>query len=253
MSESKGATPFVSCFGKKKTATAVAHAREGKGLIRLNGKPLSLVTPDTLRLKAFEPVLVVGQDKFAYVPTRLTQQRRPPHQGLGRWPRLADLRDPPGDRQGARGLLRQVLRRRLCPRAAPALHLVRPHPPDRRPASLRAQEVRRSWCARAPPEVVPLIGLALRSVDRGPCHAFLLYGALCSIDRSARLAVRKTSYEEYMPFTPMSADRRSSPVYGSVSSRLHSSRCGAHPQTTWPRRAAGPAAPATAARGAATR
>ncbi|WFD03541.1 40S ribosomal protein S16 [Malassezia obtusa] len=71
MSESKGATPFVSCFGKKKTATAVAHAREGKGLIRLNGKPLSLVTPDTLRLKAFEPVLVVGQDKFANVDLRI--------------------------------------------------------------------------------------------------------------------------------------------------------------------------------------
>lgn len=67
MSESKGATPFVSCFGKKKTATAVAHAREGKGLIRLNGQPLSLVTPETLRIKAFEPVLVVGEDKFAYV------------------------------------------------------------------------------------------------------------------------------------------------------------------------------------------
>ncbi|WFC99436.1 40S ribosomal protein S16 [Malassezia yamatoensis] len=72
MSESKGAAPFVSCFGKKKTATAVAHAREGKGLIRLNGQPLALVTPDTLRLKAFEPVLVVGEDKFAYVFDSLT-------------------------------------------------------------------------------------------------------------------------------------------------------------------------------------
>ncbi|WFD43526.1 40S ribosomal protein S16 [Malassezia psittaci] len=71
MSESKGAAPFVSCFGKKKTATAVAHAREGKGLIRLNGQPLAMVTPDTLRLKAFEPVLVVGEDKFANVDIRI--------------------------------------------------------------------------------------------------------------------------------------------------------------------------------------
>ena len=71
MSDAKGATPFVSCFGKKKTATAVAHAKEGKGQIRLNGQPISLVQPETLRLKVFEPVLVVGADKFAPVDIRL--------------------------------------------------------------------------------------------------------------------------------------------------------------------------------------
>ena len=67
MSEAKGATPFVSCFGKKKTATAVAHAKEGKGQIRLNGQPISLVQPEALRWKAYEPILVVGEDKFSYV------------------------------------------------------------------------------------------------------------------------------------------------------------------------------------------
>ncbi|CCU98627.1 unnamed protein product [Malassezia sympodialis ATCC 42132] len=65
MSEAKGATPFVSCFGKKKTATAVAHAKEGKGQIRLNGQPISLIQPEALRWKVYEPVLVVGEDKFS--------------------------------------------------------------------------------------------------------------------------------------------------------------------------------------------
>ena len=67
MSDAKGATPFVSCFGKKKTATAVAHAKEGKGQIRLNGQPIMLIQPETLRWKAIEPILVVGKDKFKYV------------------------------------------------------------------------------------------------------------------------------------------------------------------------------------------
>merc|ERR1712000_496807 len=36
----------VQCFGKKKTATAVAHCKKGKGLIKVNGRPLSLVQPE---------------------------------------------------------------------------------------------------------------------------------------------------------------------------------------------------------------
>lgn len=72
MSESKGAAPFVSCFGKKKTATAVAHAKEGKGQLRLNGQPLALIQPETLRIKTFEPILVVGEDKFANVDIRIS-------------------------------------------------------------------------------------------------------------------------------------------------------------------------------------
>jgi small subunit ribosomal protein S16e len=55
----------VQCFGKKKTATAVAHVKEGKGLIRINSQPIALVEPEILRFKAYEPVLIVGEDKFA--------------------------------------------------------------------------------------------------------------------------------------------------------------------------------------------
>ncbi|KDN52173.1 putative 40S ribosomal protein S16 [Tilletiaria anomala UBC 951] len=61
----------VSCFGKKKTATAVAHAKAGKGLIRVNGQPIHLIKPEVLRWKVYEPVLVVGEDKFAPVDIRV--------------------------------------------------------------------------------------------------------------------------------------------------------------------------------------
>lgn len=36
----------------------------GKGLIKVNGKPLSLVQPEILRFKVYEPLLILGLDKF---------------------------------------------------------------------------------------------------------------------------------------------------------------------------------------------
>ena len=61
---SMAAVQSVQCFGKKKTATAVAHCKQGKGLIKVNGRPLSLVEPQTLRFKVYEPILILGMDKF---------------------------------------------------------------------------------------------------------------------------------------------------------------------------------------------
>ncbi|KAI4107405.1 MAG: hypothetical protein L6R37_001636 [Teloschistes peruensis] len=82
----------VQCFGKKKTATAVAHCKQGKGLIKVNGKPLSLVQPEILRFKValpsppplappknshtktpqvYEPILILGLDKFAQTDIRV--------------------------------------------------------------------------------------------------------------------------------------------------------------------------------------
>ncbi|KAL2217977.1 putative 40S ribosomal protein Rps16 [Thermoascus aurantiacus ATCC 26904] len=63
--------PSVQCFGKKKTATAVAHCKQGKGLIKVNGRPLSLIEPEILRFKVYEPLLIVGLDKFAGVDIRI--------------------------------------------------------------------------------------------------------------------------------------------------------------------------------------
>ena len=85
-------TKAVQTFGKKKvrynrvplhpawcnycppcyqTATAVAHAREGKGLIRINGSPINLVQPEILRFKIYEPVLVAGEESFANIDVRV--------------------------------------------------------------------------------------------------------------------------------------------------------------------------------------
>jgi small subunit ribosomal protein S16e len=64
-------TQSVACFGKKRTATAVAIAKTGKGLIKVNGKPLQLVEPSVLRFKVYEPLLVVGLDKFSAIDIRV--------------------------------------------------------------------------------------------------------------------------------------------------------------------------------------
>ncbi|RYP17833.1 hypothetical protein DL765_004317 [Monosporascus sp. GIB2] len=64
-------TQSVQTFGKKKTATAVAHCKAGSGLIKVNGQPLNLVQPEILRFKVYEPLLIVGLDKFAEVDIRV--------------------------------------------------------------------------------------------------------------------------------------------------------------------------------------
>lgn len=61
----------VQVFGRKKTATAVAYCKNGRGLIKVNGCPIELLEPETLRLKTFEPVLLLGQARFANVDIRV--------------------------------------------------------------------------------------------------------------------------------------------------------------------------------------
>jgi len=61
----------VQVFGRKKTATAVAFCKQGRGLIKINGSPLGLVQPEILRLKVFEPILLLGKDRFANVDIRI--------------------------------------------------------------------------------------------------------------------------------------------------------------------------------------
>lgn len=53
----------VQVFGRKKTATAVAYCKEGKGLIKVNGRPLDLWEPAALRYKLLEPILLLGPEK----------------------------------------------------------------------------------------------------------------------------------------------------------------------------------------------
>ncbi|KAJ3071762.1 40S ribosomal protein S16 [Podochytrium sp. JEL0797] len=61
----------VQTYGRKKTATAVAYCKKGSGLIKVNGSPLELVQPEILKLKVYEPVLILGADKFAGVDIRI--------------------------------------------------------------------------------------------------------------------------------------------------------------------------------------
>ncbi|KAL4853107.1 40S ribosomal protein S16 [Chlorella vulgaris] len=61
----------VQCFGRKKNAVAVAYVKRGKGEIRLNGSPLDLIQPETMRWKVFEPVLLLGKQRFSNVDIRI--------------------------------------------------------------------------------------------------------------------------------------------------------------------------------------
>merc|ERR1712203_2690 len=45
MADEKEPIHSVQVFGRKKTATAVAYCKRGKGLIKVNGRPLELVEP----------------------------------------------------------------------------------------------------------------------------------------------------------------------------------------------------------------
>ena len=61
----------VQVFGRKKTATAVAFCKRGNGMIRVNGRPLDLVEPVTLRMKVQEPLLLLGKERFAGIDIRV--------------------------------------------------------------------------------------------------------------------------------------------------------------------------------------
>lgn len=61
----------MQTFGRKKNSTAVAVCSEGRGNIRINGKSLNIVEPISLRMKVFEPVLLLGQARFANLNLRV--------------------------------------------------------------------------------------------------------------------------------------------------------------------------------------
>ena len=59
MSSSK---KIVTISGKRKTATAKATIRTGKGRIRVNNVPLEIFEPQTARLKMMEPILQISDE-----------------------------------------------------------------------------------------------------------------------------------------------------------------------------------------------
>merc|ERR1719322_118985 len=69
--DAKEPVQSVQVFGRKKTATAVAYCKRGKGLVRVNGKPLEQVEPKPLQFKLQEPLLLLGKDRFSEVDIRI--------------------------------------------------------------------------------------------------------------------------------------------------------------------------------------
>merc|ERR1711862_1094497 len=69
--DTKDPVQSVQTFGRKKTATAVAYCKRGKGLVRVNGKPLEQVEPKPLQFKLQEPLLLLGKDRFSEVDIRI--------------------------------------------------------------------------------------------------------------------------------------------------------------------------------------
>ena len=61
----------MQTFGKKKNSTAVATCTEGRGNIRINGKSIKVMEPISMRMKVMEPLLLLGQDRFANVNIRV--------------------------------------------------------------------------------------------------------------------------------------------------------------------------------------
>ena len=61
----------VQTFGRKKTAVAVSYCKKGRGLIKINGCPIELVEPEVLRYKVFEPILLLGRERFANMDIRI--------------------------------------------------------------------------------------------------------------------------------------------------------------------------------------
>merc|ERR1711887_250108 len=67
----KKAIQSVQVFGRKKTATAVAHCKRGKGLIKVNGRALDTVEPAPLSVKIEEPLMLLGKQRFEGVDIRI--------------------------------------------------------------------------------------------------------------------------------------------------------------------------------------
>merc|ERR1719271_1106552 len=61
----------VQTFGRKKTAIAVSYCKRGRGIIKINGCPIELVEPETLRYKVYEPILLLGSARFSTVDIRI--------------------------------------------------------------------------------------------------------------------------------------------------------------------------------------
>merc|ERR1712126_342369 len=138
----------VQVFGRKKTSTAVAHCKSGKGLIKVNGRPLHLVEPRTLRQKLEEPVLLLGKRPVLGCRHSRARQRRRSHR--------SSLRHSTGHFQVFGGLLSKVRGRGFQERDQRYFDRIRSLSARCRSKKERAQKVRRSRSQSQIPKVLPL-------------------------------------------------------------------------------------------------
>merc|ERR1712070_17161 len=73
-SETKGEMKMVYTHGKKKNAVANAVVQEGKGMITINRIPIQNIEPRTLRIRIFEPILLLGASHFSGLKIRVRVQ-----------------------------------------------------------------------------------------------------------------------------------------------------------------------------------
>jgi len=52
----------IVASARRKMARARVVIREGKGRILINGMPLEIIEPETVRLKIFEPIFLAGEE-----------------------------------------------------------------------------------------------------------------------------------------------------------------------------------------------
>lgn len=71
MSDKAKVVKRIKTFGKKKNALAVATIIEGHGSIRVNGTPIQLIEPAGLRTKLYEPILILGGERFRNLNIRV--------------------------------------------------------------------------------------------------------------------------------------------------------------------------------------
>merc|ERR1739848_738074 len=68
--QNKKASHPLFLFSQRE-AVAVAFVKKGKGLIKVNGVPIELVQPESLRFKVWEPVLLLGANRYREVDIRI--------------------------------------------------------------------------------------------------------------------------------------------------------------------------------------
>jgi small subunit ribosomal protein S16e len=64
----------VYTHGKKKNAIANAVVQTGKGTITVNRIPIQNIEPKTLRVKIFEPLLLLGSNQFSNLKIKVRVQ-----------------------------------------------------------------------------------------------------------------------------------------------------------------------------------